>query len=197
MQVGDLERALALNRVDDRHWSVVADPDHESVNAMYGGWTVGVMLGAVEQAAMGGDATPSAITANFVKRIEPGSEVGISVRRLDGSRSVSHWLAEMSSLGGAETLAISSIVLSAPRPSDGHMQATMPDAPDPETLEVFHPPGSQGAQVVMRPHHRIPSLWADRHAFHGLGSGHQSSPHRLPAAGVSGRPASAAVVPLG
>jgi acyl-CoA thioesterase len=151
VQVGDLERALALNRLDDRHWSVVADPDHESVNAMYGGWTVGVMLGAVEQAAMGGDATPSAITANFVKRIEPGSEVGISVRRLDGSRSVSHWLAEMSSLGGAETLAISSIVLSAPRPSDGHMQATMPDAPDPETLEVFHPPGSQGAQVVMRP----------------------------------------------
>jgi acyl-CoA thioesterase len=149
--VGDLEQALALNRVDDRHWSVIADPDHESVNAMYGGWTVGVMLGAVEQAAAHEHVTPSAITANFVKRIEPGSELGISVRGLEGSRSISHWLVEMTTSHGAGTVALASVVLSAPRQSDGHLEAIMPNAPDPETLEIFHPPGSQGDQVVMRP----------------------------------------------
>jgi acyl-CoA thioesterase len=149
--VGDLEQALALDRVDDRHWSVTADPDHVSVNAMYGGWTVGVMLGAVEQAAAHHDVTPSAITANFVRRIEPGSHLDISVRGLGGSRSISHWLVEMTSSEAEGTLATASVVLSAPRPSDSHLEAVMPDGPDPETLGVFHPPGSQGDQVVMRP----------------------------------------------
>jgi acyl-CoA thioesterase len=149
--MGDLEGALTLNRVDDRHWTVVADPDHESVNAMYGGWTVAVLLRAVEEAIGDHGVTPSAIAANFVKRIEPGSELGISVRGLDGSRSISHWLTEMTSPETEETLATASVVLSAPRASDGHVEATMPGGPDPETLEAFHPPGSQGDQVVIRP----------------------------------------------
>ena len=49
------------------------------------------------------------------------------------------------------TLALASVVVSAGRPSDGQVEVTMPEAPDPDTLEVFHPPGPQGDQVVLRP----------------------------------------------
>jgi acyl-CoA thioesterase len=35
--------------------------------------------------------------------------------------------------------------------TDGLTVPTMPYAPDPETLDVFHPPGSQGERSMIRP----------------------------------------------
>ncbi len=119
---------------------------------MYGGWTLAVMLRAVEEVSGNRDATPTSIAASFVSRIEPGRALRISVRALGGSESVSHWLAEVAPKEGEGMLALALVVVSAARPSDGHMEVTMPEAPDPDNnLEVFHPPGPQGQQVVLRP----------------------------------------------
>lgn len=149
--IGELEDALTLQPEGGHRWTVVADPDHESVNAMYGGWTVAAMLRAVEAASDHGEATPTSITANFVGRIEPGMELSVSVRALGGSGSVSHWLAEVAPRDGEETLALGCVVMAVDRPSDRHVEVSMPEAPDPDSLEVFHPPGRQGDRVVMRP----------------------------------------------
>ncbi len=149
--IGELEDALILQPEGGHRWTVVADPDHESVNAMYGGWTLAVMLRAVEEASDDRDASPRSIAANFVGRIEPGRALKISVRALGGGGSVTHWLAEVVRHEGGGTLALACVVVSTDRASDGHVEVTMPDAPDPDSLEVFHPPGRQGDRVVMRP----------------------------------------------
>jgi acyl-CoA thioesterase len=149
--IGNLEQALTIQPEGERQWTVVADPEHESVNAMYGGWTLAVMLRAVEEASADRNATPTSISASFVARIEPGSAVRISARELGGTRSVSHWLAEMTPRDAERVLAVASAVFSADRPSDGHVEVTVPHGPDPESLDVFHPPNRQGEQVVLRP----------------------------------------------
>jgi acyl-CoA thioesterase len=146
--MSDLEAALAL-RTGDTGWTAFADPRYESINAMFGGWTAAIALaGTLEGAAS--DALPSAITVNFVDRVEPGSQVHTRSRCVGSTRSVGHWLTELLSSDG-RTLAIAMVVLSNRRQTDGHTQPSMPDAPDPETLEEFHPPGRQGERTMIRP----------------------------------------------
>jgi acyl-CoA thioesterase len=147
--VPDLDEALTLRRVEG-HWLAHADPRYESINAMFGGWTAAVALGAV----LADDATtsaPSALTVNFVGPVPPGSDVQIATRRLGGSRSVSHWTAEVSGRSTDEVLAVATVVTANRRDTDGHVQPVMPAAPDPESLEVFHPPGAQGERSMIRP----------------------------------------------
>lgn len=126
-----------------------ADPRYESLNAMFGGWTVAIALRATLESTSS-EATPSAITVNFVDRVEPGSEVHTRSRCIGNSRSIEHWQTELLSEDD-RMLASAAVVLSNRRESDGHTQMTMPDAPGPETLELFHPPsGRQGEQSMMR-----------------------------------------------
>jgi acyl-CoA thioesterase len=154
--MSDLEDALSLQR-SDGCWKAFADPRYESANAMFGGWTTAVALRAV---ARSGDreASPSAITMNFVGPIEAGTDVRIRTRRIGGSRSVNHWLAELLAGEGDEVLALATVVLAIRRDTDGHTQPTMPSAPDPESLDELHPPGPQGERSVIRPIHGHPSF---------------------------------------
>jgi acyl-CoA thioesterase len=147
--MSDLEDALTL-QVGNECWTAFADPRYESINAMFGGWTTAVALRATVQSADNG-ALPSAITVNFVDRVEPGSEVRVRTRCLGRGRSVEHWLTELSPADDDRTLAAATVVLSNRRETDGHTQPSMPDAPDPETLDVFHPPGPQGERSMIRP----------------------------------------------
>ncbi len=64
----DLERALRLEPSGAGMWSAVADPNYESANGMFGGWTTAVALRAVTSSA-GGKAEPSVINVNFVAKI--------------------------------------------------------------------------------------------------------------------------------
>ena len=47
---------------------------------------------------------------------------------------------------------MASVVLATRRDSDGHLEITMPEAPDPATLEETYPaPGPAGTRTMMRP----------------------------------------------
>jgi acyl-CoA thioesterase len=147
--VSALEEALALTASDDGHWLAHADQRYESITGMFGGWATAVLLRSVlnnpERQGL-----PSAITINFVGKIAPGTDVVLRNRQLGGSRSIHHWQAEASSIE-EETLAFATLVLTDRKDTDGLTQPSMPDAPDPDTLEVFHPPGTQGERTLMRP----------------------------------------------
>jgi acyl-CoA thioesterase len=146
--MSELEEALTLRPTDDG-WLTHAHPGFHGLNAMFGGWITAIALRAIVESAEG-DGQPSAITVNFVDPIPPSSEVTIRTRRLGGSRSVSHWLAELATVGADAPAAIATAVMATRRESDGHVQPTMPDAPDPEILEEFHAPGPQGERSLIR-----------------------------------------------
>ena len=151
MAAEDLEKALNLGKPAEGLWSAHADPNYESANGMFGGWTTAVALGAVLRSCADSP-RPSALTINFVNRIEPGSSLLISTRRVGGGRSVSHWVAELMTEGQHQPLAFASVVLAERRDSDGKTDVEMPLAPDPDTLEVIHPaPGAAGERTMMRP----------------------------------------------
>lgn len=145
----DLEAALSVQR-GDGFWQAFADPRYESLNAMFGGWTAAVALRSVNHSTER-ELMPSAITVNFVDRIEPGTEIHIHTRQVGSTRSIEHWLAELTPPDTDRTLAVATAVLTDRRETDGYTQASMPHAPDPEALEVFHPPGPHGERMVSRP----------------------------------------------
>jgi acyl-CoA thioesterase len=150
MAEGELEHALHLDRAGDERWSAYADPNYGSAHGMFGGWTTAVALRAVCDGAVG-DATPSVMTISFINQVEPGTTLDIRTRRVGGGRSVSYWQAEITSLEDAGVLAMASAVLAERRPTDGHLEATMPRVPDPATVDVTYPgPGPCGERTRMR-----------------------------------------------
>lgn len=161
MAAGDLERALDLRVESDHLWAVTADANYESANGMFGGWTTAVLLKAVVQAG-DADATPVAITVNFVSQLPPGSEALIETRRVGGGRSVSHWTCELRSLDG-EVWANGTVVLAVRRDTDGHVDVQMPPAPAPETVPVVAAaPGPTGERTTLRPVEGFPPFARDR-----------------------------------
>ena len=154
MAPGDLEQALQLGGSGDGVWAAFADPNYEAMNGMFGGWTAAVLLRAVCDEA-DGVATPSALTVHYVGKIEPGSDVVIRTRRVGGGRSVGYWQSELTVDGAAAATA--SVVLTERRATDGHQEVTMPDAPDPATLETTFPaPGPCGQRALVRPISGLP-----------------------------------------
>jgi acyl-CoA thioesterase len=108
-------------------------------------------LRAVTRSAAG-EAEPSVINVNFIAKIEPVTTLIIQTRQVGGSRAVSHWMAELMSVDENATLASASVVLAERRPSDEHVDVNAPGAPDPDTLELIHPPaGMAGERCAMRP----------------------------------------------
>ena len=151
MAAQDLENALKLNRTAETIWAAHADPNYESANGMTGGWTTAIALRAVCEDA-DGNALPAAITINFVDKVEPGTDLRIRTRHVGGGRSVSYWHSEITTLDDQTTLATASVVLAARRDTDGRLEITMPEAPDPATLEATYPaPGPAGTRTTMRP----------------------------------------------
>lgn len=120
---------------------------------MFGGWTAAASLQAVLQQARadGSPAPPATLSIHFVDRITPGEDVVLSVMRLGGGRSLSHWRAEWLSLDGDRMLAHAMVTLVHRRESDGHIEPVMPAAPDPHSLAEFQAPGTQGQQTLIRP----------------------------------------------
>ena len=130
-------------------WLAYADPDHESINSMFGGWTAAISLGSVMRSAAGG-AAPTAMTIDFIEAIRPDQDVAIEVSQLGGGRSVEHWRADVRPKSNDGFLASAMVTLTNRRSTDSHCQFSMPTAPDPETLEEFHAPGPQGQRTMLR-----------------------------------------------
>jgi acyl-CoA thioesterase len=147
--MADLDDALALREDGPDRWVAFADPDHESISGMFGGWTAAIMLGAVERSAAG-TASPSALTVNFLGPIAPGGDVAVTAHRLGGGRSIEHWRTDARLPGHDDVVASALVVLANRRPTEEHCQWTMPAAPEPDTLEQVDAPGAQGRQTMIR-----------------------------------------------
>lgn len=147
--MGSLDEAVALEAGGPGRWQAFADPDHESLNGMFGGWTSAVSLAAVMASADGG-LRPSALTINYLAVVAPEARPIIHVEHLGGSRSIDHWRADLREARSGDLQASASVVLTARRPTEAHDQWTMPEALEPHTLDEFHAPGTQGQQTDIR-----------------------------------------------
>ena len=155
--MSELDDALALRLAEEGLWLAFADPRYEAMTGMYGGWTAAVLLRAVMLQA-DPQFTPSALTINYIQKVEPGSDVFIKVRYIGGSRSIQHWQAEVLGAIAGPILAHAMLVLAARRETDGHTEPSMPDVPDPDTLEDFYPPFARGKIALKRPVHGYPAF---------------------------------------
>jgi acyl-CoA thioesterase len=150
-----LAEALALTPVAEGIWRAFADPRFESRNGMFGGWTAALAIRAVLSTT--GDAfRPSAITVNYVAKVDVGSTFIARARLVGSGRSLQHWHVELVTENGKQTLAQGMLVVAQRRPTDGHTQPTFPAPPPPESLGVFHPRFPAGERLDVRSVHGTP-----------------------------------------
>ena len=146
--MGTISEATEVRAFEEDRYGAHADPDHQSITGMFGGWTTAVALSSVLKSSAS-EATPAAITINFVGLIEPGAEVEIHTSKIGGSRSLEHWSALV--LSGDSACASALVVLANRRPTEPHLEPVMPHVVDPSTLERFKAPAPQGEQAEMYP----------------------------------------------
>jgi acyl-CoA thioesterase len=146
--VGTISEAIAVKPGEDGTWLAYADPDHQSITGMYGGWTTAVALATVMKSSTS-EAVPAALTINFIGSIDPGTDVEIRTSLIGSTRSLEHWSATVHSGGSVHAAAL--VVLANRRETEPHLQPVKPDAPDPSTLERFEAPPPQGKQTEMYP----------------------------------------------
>ncbi len=144
-----LDDHLALTPAGANAWTIRAHPEREANTGMFGGWTAAVLMKAA-LAHDGAEGTPVAITANFIARIDPGSDIIVRAAGLGGGRSLKTWRAEMLNASGALS-ATATIVTANRRDSDRFLEGAMPPAKAPETIAGAHPPGRFGETVDIRP----------------------------------------------
>jgi acyl-CoA thioesterase len=153
--MNELDESLELRAAGPHAWAAHADPRREASTGMFGGWTAALLLKAV--LADAGDAgSPVSLSVSFVSMLTPGSELAIATRRLGGSRALSTWQAEVQGEGAEGTAAVGTVILARRRESLGFTDARMPEAPPPDGLRVFHPPGTFGERSALRPVHGFP-----------------------------------------
>ena len=144
--IGD---SLALRPDGDGRWMAHAQPDHQSITGMFGGWTAGVLLNAVMQAA-DGTGSPSAMTVSYIGAVTPGDDVVVTTEHLGGSRSINQWRAEVRPTTDDAVLATAVVAVTSRRPSPPHQQLQMPKAPEPDSVERIHAPSPQGDHSDLR-----------------------------------------------
>jgi acyl-CoA thioesterase len=130
-------------------WTIRAAPEREANTGMFGGWTAAVLA----KAALSHDeaeGTPVSITANFIARVVPGTDVRLRASLLGGGRSLKTWRSEAFDAAGA-LLATATLVTANRRESDRFLECAMPSAPAPETIDMAHPPGRFGEAIDIRP----------------------------------------------
>ena len=144
-----LDASLAIEPAGDGAWLALADPQQTANSGMFGGWTAALLLKSVldDPCAQG---TTSAITVNYVNRIEPGSALVLRTQRLGGGKSLTTWRAQVLVEGAADVAATASIVLANRRDSDRFTEPKLPNAVAPETLPMFQPPGPFGKGMDIR-----------------------------------------------
>ncbi len=140
-----LDEGLALTSLGDGAWSArshaafVANP-----GVMFGGWTAALLLKAVMEDGRA-KGVPCALTVHYLKPIPPDVDVQLKVRPLGGSRAVVAWQADL--LLRDTVAAVATVIMGERRDTDGFTEGVMPEAPDPKTLPMFHPPAPFGDYV--------------------------------------------------
>jgi acyl-CoA thioesterase len=144
-----LEEALALHVTGEGSYRAYADPDNEAGTGMFGGWTAAVLLKSV-LCDPRADGEAAAINVNYIRRIPPRSELTVKCEPVDGGPSVTTWRADIFVENRETPSASAHVVLANKRDSDGFTERAPPEAPDPDTLPMIHPPASFGQRVDMR-----------------------------------------------
>jgi hypothetical protein len=83
---------------------------------MFGGWTAAAALPAVLLSAQG-TAQPSALTINYIDKVEPGADINVRAQRPGGGRSIVHWRTEVTTTTEERMLAQTMLVLTTRRPN--------------------------------------------------------------------------------
>jgi acyl-CoA thioesterase len=147
--MGNVSEAIELRPDADGRWLAYADRDHQSISGMFGGWTSAVVLSAVQRSSDNA-ATPVSITINFIGSIPDGTDLVVEAERIGGGRSIHHWRADVRKVDEPSLLASAFVVLAERRTTDPHVEVTMPQAPEPTTLERIEAPPPQGLQTEIR-----------------------------------------------
>jgi acyl-CoA thioesterase len=139
--MGALDDSLALETVGPNLYRGHADPAFLGIGGMFGGWVAALMLKAVlENSSAEGSA--SALTVNFLNAVPAGVSLILRTKFLGGGRSLAHWRCDLSVDRSDDLAATATMVLAKRRESQVFTEPTMPDAPPPESLPIFHPPGA-------------------------------------------------------
>ena len=117
---------------------------------MFGGWTSALLLKAVRSDAVDAG-SPVSLSVHFVNAVIPGSALTVRTRPVGGTRALSTWQAELVPQGAPGPAAVATVVLAKRRETFGFTDAVMPEAPPPDTLPRFHPPGAFGQRSLIRP----------------------------------------------
>lgn len=152
-----LEDSLGLYPVGEGAWRAQGDPAYEAGTGMFGGWTAALLMKAVlaDERAEG---EPATLNVNYVSRVDPTSALTLSVTPLGGSRSVATWQVELRNEDREGVAALATVVMASRRESIAFTEFTKPEAPDPQALDIFHPPAPFGQQTDMRPVTGFPPL---------------------------------------
>ena len=153
--MNELDESLELRATGPHAWGAHADPRREASTGMFGGWTAALLLKAV-LADAGDQGSPVSLSVNFVSMLTPGSALRIATRPLGSGRALSTWQAEVAGVDAEGPGAVATVILARRRESLGFTDAQMPEAPPPEGLREFHPPGSFGERSALRPVHGFP-----------------------------------------
>ena len=151
----ELDESITLTPAAAHEWTGRADPRRVSTTGMFGGWTSALLLKAVLNDALDAG-SPVALSVHFVNAVIPASAFTVRTRPLGGSRALSTWQAELLPQEAQNPAAIATVVLAKRRESFGFTDAVMPEAPPPDALPTFHPPGTFGERSLVRPVHGFP-----------------------------------------
>ncbi|MHB8437955.1 MAG: acyl-CoA thioesterase [Acidimicrobiales bacterium] len=146
---GALEAAMSVKPQEPGAWSAYADPRFETAGRMFGGWTSAVLLRAVRSTAEP-ELDPLNHSVHYLQPVTPGTDVVVHTSHLGGTRSIDHWQATMLAGEGADVTAVATVALGRRRVGERHTEPTMPDAPDPDIVAGFRPPGPVGRQSIGR-----------------------------------------------
>lgn len=158
-----------------------ADPAYEANTGMFGGWTAALLLKSVLTHPLA-EGSASAITVNFIKRVAPGAEILLRAERIGGGRSIAHWRTSLTLEGEDDPAATATVITTRRRDSDCFTEIAMPDAPPPDQLPVFRPPGPFGAQMEIR--YAIGANPFNQKATRSLGWQREDSGRRIDAIGL-------------
>ena len=153
--MNEFDESTALQAGQPHAWGARSDPQREANTGMFGGWTAAMLLKAVLADAPDAG-TPVSLTVHYLKLVPPGQALAIRTRPLAASRAVATWQAELSMDGAPEVAAQATVVLAKRRDSDAFTELTMPDAPPPDGLPAFRPPGPFGQHSLVRPMRGFP-----------------------------------------
>ena len=162
--MNEFDESIALSPSAAHEWTGRADPRREASTGMFGGWTSALLLKAVLGDAVDAG-SPVSLSVHFLSPVIPGGLLTLRTRHLGGSRALSTWQAELIPQGAQGPAPDATVVLAKRRETFGFTDAVMPQAPPPETLPTFHPPGTFGERSLARPVHGFPIFdRADSHS---------------------------------